>query len=890
MSDPKRAFTDRPTGELLLVDFRGRDGPGQAHKVLQTIQTAKCELLDITQYVIEGMLNMNILLECQDDSMERSALEAALRAVAEELQLVLDIRLWDPEASKASQGVSEDDSLVVAIDVITTAMLPVSLVHSLFECLSKRGWQLLEIEHQVDNRLDCNGKFNKVEFSVRCPRKTRISDIYLGLQPMLWTFDAELVVKPRHALGRPHKRSIIVFSLSNVLLTCDALDLLLKEAGCSAESRQEEAPAGSVEHINKKILQLRGKSSDCIERVIEKLPFTDDALFLCRSLKAMGFRLALLTSSGIRPIANYVGQYLGIDYVFARDVELDAHGDFTGFFAGEAKELKFRKVDYYQMMADKEGVPYRNVILAGEFLKGVRRDRMPEILDTFGPPILFNAARHKTLSMVLCLLGFSASDIDALRRKYDGDVGFHSGRRPSRTYSRQTSTTSTTEVCTRALVRLSSRSDVMASLTRLFAELRLPQDDNECYIRAIKQRTIRSETMIVGLELSESGVDLQALVAQALSSCEVEGLHVDLVENCKLEADSARRHILTIVEQPRVSPSTLVTIYELLNSFGVNILRMERLSSGDFSALQVVMTIPSTARQSVKEDLLEKAMDLPADIAFQEDNLEGWSRRLVVFDMRALVEQDVLEEMADVAGVAKEAAEIVKQAKEGQLDFSEALLKRVALFRGQDAAQLASKVRMRLSYTPGAHQLCLLLKDLGYKTAVMSTGCLRVAREVQRDLCLDYAFANGLDAEAATGLLTGLTLGPILTPLRKRTLLSMVADVEGCEVAQTIVVGYGANDIPLLCSAGLGIAFCSERHVQTRAPVRVNTADLRTILYLIGLPELATFGFVGPAPSVDSPLHRMTSDPFTSGYEDSLFFSRLNFAPPVRTYSASCTL
>merc|ERR550537_793083 len=121
------------------------------------------------------------------------------------------------------------------------------------------------------------------------------------------------------------------------------------------------------------------------------MQFTPDAEFVCRSLKAMGFRLALLSSSGCQLVANAVKERFGIDYVLSRDLEVDDNGKFTGEFAGEVKDLKFRKTDFLQLMAEKESIPYKNVIVVGEFTKGMKRDAVPEILEMFGPTICFNS-------------------------------------------------------------------------------------------------------------------------------------------------------------------------------------------------------------------------------------------------------------------------------------------------------------------------------------------------------------------------------------------------------------------------------------------------------------------------------------------------------------------
>jgi len=213
---------------------------------------------------------------------------------------------------------------------------------------------------------------------------------------------------------------------------------------------------------------------------------------------------------------------------------------------------------------------------------------------------------------------------------------------------------------------------------------------------------------------------------------------------------------------------------------------------------------------------------------------------MVVFDMDStLIQQEVIDELGKLAGVESEIKEITEAAMRGEIDFFGSLKRRVALLKGHNAEELFNQVKANLIYTPGAKKLCDALKRLGFKMAVISGGFLPVAQEVQRHLGLDYAFANSLEVEEETGLLTGLTSGPVVTPQRKRTLLATIANVEGCEVQQTIAVGDGANDIPMLNTAGLGVAFCAKPKVQEVSQFRINQMDLSTVLFLIGVSEKA---------------------------------------------------
>jgi len=258
--------------------------------------------------------------------------------------------------------------------------------------------------------------------------------------------------------------------------------------------------------------------------------------------------------------------------------------------------------------------------------------------------------------------------------------------------------------------------------------------------------------------------------------------------------------------------------------------------------------LPSTLEpETLSQKLAAAAQQQGADIAFQQDELERWMRRLVVFDMDStLIQQEVIDELAKYAGVESQVKAITEAAMRGELNFFESLKSRVALLKGYNAEELFSRVKANLMFTPGAKKLCDTLKSMGFKMAVISGGFLPVAREVQQHLGLDYAFANTLEVDEA-GLLMGNTSGPVVTPERKRALLATIANVEGCDIKQTIAVGDGANDIPMLKAAGLGIAFCAKPKVQAATEFRINQKDLSTVLFLIGVSELAAQGFTGEA-------------------------------------------
>jgi len=264
------------------------------------------------------------------------------------------------------------------------------------------------------------------------------------------------------------------------------------------------------------------------------------------------------------------------------------------------------------------------------------------------------------------------------------------------------------------------------------------------------------------------------------------------------------------------------------------------LSVEEMAAMQFTATIPDGLdTEALQKELAEVSKKHGIDISFQKDDLDRFTRRMVVFDMDStLIQQEVIDELAKLAGVEDKISVITEAAMNGEIDFYESLKQRVSLLKGHHADDMFKKVQANIIYTPGAKKLCSCLKRLGYKMAVISGGFLPVAQEVQKYLGLDYAFANTLEVDEA-GLLTGRTSGPVVTPQRKRALLATIANIGGCEVKQTIAVGDGSNDIPMLHTAGLGIAFCAKPKVQAASEFRINQCDLSTVLFLIGVSDSA---------------------------------------------------
>jgi phosphoserine phosphatase SerB len=563
------------------------------------------------------------------------------------------------------------------------------------------------------------------------------------------------------------------------------------------------------------------------------LEFTKNAKMLCSSLKAMGCRLAILTGTGSRAIAEHVKQQLGIDYAICRDLSVE-NGCFTGEYAG-IQDVRFRKLDLLKLMADREGIEYRNVLVVGDPFIGLQTATIRILQDTFGAFLYFNASEIKNLSVILYLLGFSGSHVRALQQRHGEDDKIELAQ------------TSEREGCTKYLMDVSTKSQRPAHIVQLLSSLRA---DPSVTLDTVTQCSLQNGGMCCGLNISVKDTSAENLLKDVVFACQKHDMTVRITEHRapgpKISMlNFQNRHVITMVQQPEINSRTLAGMFGGFAENGVNILKIDRLSLRRLTALQFSVVLPENLASETEfakfsEKLGQLANEYGCDIALQTDDVERLMRRMIVFDMDStLIQQEVIDELAKIAGVETQVKEITESAMRGEIDFFGSLKRRVALLKGHNSNALFSDVKKVIRFNPGAERLCSVLKKLGYKMAVISGGFLPVAEEVQRHLGLDYAFANTLEVDEQTGLLTGQTSGPVVTPSRKRALLATISDVEGCTIKQTIAVGDGANDIPMLHTAGLGIAFCAKPKVQAVSKYRINQRDLSTVLFLIGLSEHA---------------------------------------------------
>lgn len=303
------------------------------------------------------------------------------------------------------------------------------------------------------------------------------------------------------------------------------------------------------------------------------------------------------------------------------------------------------------------------------------------------------------------------------------------------------------------------------------------------------------------------------------------------------------RYIVTVLG-PRIEPRHLCRVTEVLKNHGLNIAVITRLSSrtplrDDNPSPRgcVELSVRGTPKnlRGLRSEFLELAQELTVDIALQVDDVFRRNRRMVAFDMDStLIQAEVIDELAAAKGVKEQVAAITEAAMNGHLDFDESLRRRLALLEGLEVSVMDS-IAERLPLSNGAEHLVSSLRSLGFTTAILSGGFTYFGHYLQRKLGIDHVHANEL--EIRDGKLTGHVVGPIVNGARKAQLLLEIAEREGIRREQIVAVGDGANDLPMLDIAGLGIAYHAKPKVKQTAEQALDSVGLDGILYLLGMRD-----------------------------------------------------
>ena len=364
----------------------------------------------------------------------------------------------------------------------------------------------------------------------------------------------------------------------------------------------------------------------------------------------------------------------------------------------------------------------------------------------------------------------------------------------------------------------------------LFAAL----DPFSITILDIEQVVIRGRLILTTL-ISLDPAHAQAIETDLLDATSKLGLDlaIDFSDQPKGESRNSNLHIIVLSENLR--PAGIGALASKIAEQGGNIDRIHRTASYPLTAIEfeVSLNLDDDKLKIVQRELAEIAQNSGIDIAVEQSGLVRRAKRIVLLDMDStLIQQEVIDLLAERCGVGAEVAAITQSAMCGELDFAESLTARVKLLAGANAEILES-VKTSITLTPGARTLIRTLHKLGHKVGVVSGGFLDVIEPLLKELEIDFYRANKL--EITDGKLTGNVLGSIVDKNGKALALREFASAENVTLSQTIAIGDGANDLGMLELAGLGIAFNAKPAVRAAANSSINSPYLDSVLYLMGI-------------------------------------------------------
>jgi len=359
-------------------------------------------------------------------------------------------------------------------------------------------------------------------------------------------------------------------------------------------------------------------------------------------------------------------------------------------------------------------------------------------------------------------------------------------------------------------------------------------DDYPVTVDDIEQLVVRGR-LVLSVLLSINAVEDDQMLADLRRAVRLVAAELDMevatVTGAREDSAHRRDRITVTVLGSPLKPSAIAQVAHVIAGRGGNIDRIRRIASYPVTA--VVFESSGAEIDELRHALTSGVGRIGADIAVQADRLDRRGQHLVVMDVDStVIQEEVIDLLAEEAGVVGQVSVITERAMAGEIDFTESLRARVALLEGLPESALET-VRSRITLTPGARTLCRTLNNLGYRVCLVSGGFIEVVGPLASDLGVDDVRANAL--EVREGLLTGRVVGEVIDRAGKRRALESFAAEYGIPMRRTIAIGDGANDVDMLKAAGLGVAFNGKAAARAAADTSVSVPYLDSVLYLLGI-------------------------------------------------------